>query len=162
MADVLFDNDAGVASRFTVRGGAVPGSLTIQGTDTFTRGNVLITGVRGDSKVHQQTQPSLGQGVYILTFGDKPTRISINGLCVNAGCNQGTSRPGLVDLIRYYEANKASATFSDGTLPLITVSIGAESFEGMLVAAQWDAGDPKNRIGRFSLTLQTFPRPLIQ
>lgn len=163
MPELIFNNTPGQATRVTLENGSVPGSIFVEGTDVFTQGSVIITEFQASLQVHQQIQTSLGQGIYILTFGDKPSTVRIGGLCFTGIC--GGSAPtsggtGIDQVLQYYAQNKASAGNASNPLPLITIKAGQSSFTGSLIACDVSSGPAKTRLSKFNLTLQTFPVPL--
>ena len=130
--------------------GGTPGKVQLN--PNFEPFLALIEAPSVDQSVNVQFQPSLGGPVYVYVFGDKMGNITITGT-VFAGLCGDLSNSGLKEVIDYYNSNRASQRSE-----VVTVTYGAEPFEGFLTQLSLQPRDPLYMLSNFSLVINTLPK----
>ena len=115
---------------------------------------IIITGVSVKSAVNMQFMPTLGADIYAFSFGDRPSQVSLSGICFWTSCSGSST--GVSSLFNYYEANRANIA---NQMPLMDlfIDVNRPPFRGFLMGMDFQAMDAAIPLGRFSFNFITLP-----
>jgi hypothetical protein len=106
--------------------------------------------------VNVQFQSSLGRAVYAYVFGDHMGQVLIQGIAFQGTC-QNKSGSGIVEILAYYAANRASKIQDP-----ITVTLGDTVITGFLTGVTTRnvtaSTDEAAAFSQFTLTIAALPQ----
>jgi len=155
----IFTSKPGVV-RVLQHGGS-PGYL-LQTSPTITNSApkpVIITSFGYSQDVNIQFMPTLRKMIYVYAFGDRMGTVTIGGVAFNDVCSGdsplGNSGLGTVELLKYYDANKA---VKDGQTVSVSIGNGSNTVTGFLTSMTLQAQDPEYMSMDFSMEIAVISR----
>lgn len=138
--------------------------IGVKGVTDFAVGNfrtekIIVTSFTADEQVNVQFNHTMGNDIYMNVFGNRMGAFTLKGIAFNAagigtsGCDEGDH--GIINVIKWYRANRASASFSQEIILNIK---GNNAFTGYLIGANYSASRPGDYMVEYSLTIATVPR----
>ena len=128
----------------------------------FAQFRAIVNRIMVSRQGNFQFMHTLGNGIYIYTFGDRIGQMVISGLAMQGYCNSlgqlgialgSGGMTGIERVMAYYNANRIAARDSP-----ITVTIGTSTtLVGYLGALQVDSGNPELGLYSFNLPLILLP-----
>jgi hypothetical protein len=152
---ILFSRQAGQVVSFSDP--ALPGNVAIALEDWggFANLKSLITRVGISGQGNFQFLHTLGEDIFIYTFGDRIGKIQVAGLSFDNSCEAPDGQLGIEQVLRYYNTNR----LANRRTP-VKITIGAGTLlKGYLESINAGAVDPVSRIWEFSLTFAMVPEP---
>lgn len=151
----IFSNNTGLVC-IVENSGSQPtlaGKVMVKG---FKPASALISGIDYGQAVNVQFQSSLGRAVYAYVFGDNMGQLTVQGIAFHGTCqNRGSS--GIVEILEYYAANRASKIQDP-----VTVTLGDTVITGFLVASSvrnvTASTDEAAAFSQFTLTIAALPQ----
>jgi hypothetical protein len=138
------------------RDSTVPGTTSFIKTEpvlSFETERSIITRVTVSNQCNFQALHTIGNDIYIYSFGDRIGQMTISGLSLARNCAQMDDvEHGFEKLFKWWRANR----LANRKTPIV-VTIGQTPIEGLLVSQVADVVDPSTRIMQFGLTLMTLP-----
>lgn len=119
---------------------------------TYEKDRIVLTRVTVNQNVNVQFLHSLGNRVYIYSFGDRLGQITLSGMAFATSCEFGATSHSAKNVLEWYKTNKAS-TRGDA----IRVSIFDYAFQAFLISLTADVVDDKTKLVQWSITLATLP-----
>lgn len=142
----------------------VPGGQRLQ-VDTFGMDpeirygshKAIVTRVSVSAAVNLQILQTIGSGVFVSVFGDKPGQISLSGLAFGESCGQLVPRAddtihGLGLMLKHYGTHRAAKR----RIP-VQVALGGSAFQGILVGGDFALADAASNVGSWQLTIISLP-----
>lgn len=158
----LFISNPGTVTRVQLDSNVIPGAIEVKSNSkSLTDENdstptyVLITACDYIQRTKHQFSKSMDSNIYLYTFGDDISDITISGIAFTNSCDGNTT--GLSSLLQFYSDNKVSNVTADG-IPELKIRIGDSSFiYAYLIACQIRVADASNRIVNFTLSMKAIP-----
>lgn len=152
---LLFQSRPGLVQVVDLGDRGITAALTVTGRGNLAQQEgVIITGVGVSQQVNTQFMSSLQKVLYIYSFGDRPGRVTLDGLAFDRTCDTETVRGvGAKSLLEYYDNNRAIAEDR-----LMKVQIGQYTIQGYLNEMNLSTSSPEFHMMGFSLTLVTVPK----
>lgn len=119
---------------------------------TYDRDSIILTRVSLSQNVNVQFLHTLGNLVYVYSFGDRMGRIDLTGMAFTSVCNQKNKSHTAKNVLDWYKTNKASMRGD-----AIRVSIFDYAFQAFLIALSAEVVDDKTQLVQWNLTLSTLP-----
>lgn len=120
---------------------------------TYEKDKIVLTRVNVGQNVNVQFLHTLGNRVYVYSFGDRMGQIQLSGMAFASTCDYSTSNSHTAkNIMEWYRLNKASIR-SDA----IRISIFDYAFQAFLVGLTADVIDDKTKLVQWNLTLATLP-----
>lgn len=125
----------------------------------------IITRVSIKDSVNASFSNSLGDLIYQVVYGDRPTQVTVSGLSFYQYCEDpplnwddtyvlNKDVPGIVRLMRLYKTFKSSNNIEQQVQLSIQPGI---SFQGPLLGLGTGLSDTKNHIAQYQLTMVAIP-----
>lgn len=151
---ILYSGEPGRVVRIDDPGvpSTVSGPFALDGWGGYGSFRSIIGRASTAYSCNYQFMHTLGNSIYVYSFGDKVGQISVSGLAFNKGC--GASEIGLNSVRNYYQKNKLSVR-SD---PL-KLTLGGTTMLGMLVGIDDGTQDPSVPMFPFNLHFALIPDP---
>ena len=119
---------------------------------SYERSAVILTRITVSHQVNAQFLHTVGNRVYIYSFGDRIGQITLSGLAFAQTCERGPSVHSGTNVFSWYIANKASTKVT----PLF-VTIYNATFQAFLLGLNMEVVDPATKLVQWNLTLATMP-----
>lgn len=170
---LLFQSRPGLVQVIALGEEGLPAAITVTGDGNLAQQEgVIITGIGVSQQVNTQFMSSLQKILYIYSFGDRPGRVTINGLTFDRTCQTEGRRSvgpsnlrtrqterrrsvGPSNLLQYYDRNRAIAENR-----LMKVQIGQHTIQGYMNEMNLNTSSPEFHMMSFSLTLITVPKQI--
>ena len=137
-----------VSNVLSIPGATTPAAISVPGlTGSAT---LAITSVGFSSDANVQFMHTMGQMVYVYTFGERMGVVEINGVTFYRPCNGKNA--GIQNVINFYKANSVSVKPG-----LTSVSIGSIGVRGFLRSVRSTFSDVEKGVLGYSLVLSTLP-----
>lgn len=118
-----------------------------QGT-TFVPG-IIISNVQYGQTSAAQFQRSLGNTIYVYSFGDEMGNLTISGLAFPRTCDD---KNGLREVLEFYRNNRVAKSVAR-----IRITFADETIDGFLVAMSMATADVSSGVHSFQLLLRSIP-----
>lgn len=130
-------------------------SVEIDGFGGFEDMKAVITRGMVAKQGNFQFMHTLGDGIFLYTFGDRIGQIILSGLAFAGSCTDNSDQLGIEHVLRYYEENRISHREDP-----IRVTIGTSTtFNAYLGQISASLADPENRIFTFDMPMILIPEP---
>ena len=153
---VLFEGNCGRVAAIPdrVATGAIQ-LVTVGGTGgliTYQQHNTIITRLGCSMAGNFQFMHTIGNDVYVYTFGDRMGQVVLNGLSFSGNCNSQQEH-GFERLYRWYQANRIASRKGP-----VRVVIGRNTvLDGFLIGLTTDVQDALHRTIQFQMTISMLP-----
>jgi hypothetical protein len=136
---------------------AVQGSVslaTVNPDVSWATTRSIITRVTVSHQGNFQFLHTLGNDVYIYSFGDRVGSLTISGLAMANACGGGLDQQHGAELILgWYNANRLSSRQAP-----VRVTLGQKTaIDGFVIGSNVDVIDPATRVVAYSLSLAVLP-----
>jgi len=119
---------------------------------TYEKDGIILTRVHVGQNVNVQFLHTLGNRVYVYSFGDRMGQLQLSGIAFASRCEAESSSHSAKNVLDWYKLNKASIRRD-----AINVSIFDYSFQAFLVGLTADVIDEKTKLVQWNLNLATLP-----
>jgi len=119
---------------------------------TYEKDSIILTGIVLSQNVNVQFLHTLGNRVYVYSFGDRMGQIQLSGMAFLTSCNAQSNYHSAKNVLNWYRLNKSS-TRSDA----IRVSIFDTSFQAFLTGLNANIIDAQTKLVQWNLSLATLP-----
>ena len=120
---------------------------------------ILVISANTQDVAGHQVSQTLGDAVYMWTFSDRPTTLTLTGMAfLSRPCNvKATDKTtGFQKLYEFYQTNKVSARHDAEPIQL-TVTIAGKDFVSYLVGMTSDTSNGSLPVTRFTMSLVALP-----
>lgn len=133
--------------------GSISLASVIPSIDWTTRRSI-ITRVTVSQRGNFQFLHTLGNDIYIYTFGDRIGSVTISGLAMASDCDASSdAQHGVEKILAWYSDNRLAQRKSP-----VLVTIGAQTvIEGFVAGNDCDVVDPSIQLVQYNLSLITLP-----
>lgn len=154
---VIFSQSAGhvLALPESAAAGAIQlGSVTgTGGPISYPVYNTIITKLGLSAAGNFQFLHTLGNDVYVYTFGDRMGQVQLHGLSFASQCPQRQQAHGFERLYLWYNANRLAARRAP-----VRVTVGrSTTFDGFVTGLNATASDASNRTIQFQMSISLLP-----
>ena len=163
----VFQKNEGHVTKIILPGQSLPGMMEIQvtgnnptRTSSVNRGLstsnlVVITGVSVEQSANVQFSRSLGDLIYLYSFGDKMGTIIIKGILFEASCQQAGNTNGVTTVLDFWDSYKVSSRTSNNQVPTVSLRYGGRTLKGYLTDCRVQSMNPSNLMSEFQLVIRT-------
>ncbi len=155
---VLFEGNCGRVSAIADR--VATGAIQLAnvsgagGNISYQQHNTIITRLGCSMAGNFQFMHTIGNDVYVYTFGDRMGQVVLNGLSFSAQCpDDGSQQHGFEKLMTWYRANRIASRKG-----AVRVIIGRSTvLDGFVTALTADLQDALHRTIQFQMTISMLP-----
>lgn len=119
------------------------------GLEDFGARNTIATQIGITAEGNQQFLHTIGDFIYLYTFGDRIAELTVGGIAFAGACRGGPS--GSDGVLDYYIQNRTAVRARP-----IGIQFGQKAFAGFLTGLQLNMNDPEMQLGQFFLRFHTF------
>jgi len=112
----------------------------------------LVRGFAVQEAVNRQWSNSVGHHAYLTLFGDRPTRLSLEGLAFAQRCGSPSRSNGVAELLKFWQQWKANAVDE----PLV-LTVGGQAREAWLMEFTASVRDPELQLASWTMELEAAP-----
>lgn len=128
---------------------------------TFDGGKVdgIVTGMSLEMSGNYQFLHTVNDFVYFYAFGDRMGQLTVSGIGFVKTCVQSGQKGSLINLYKWYVANRAVRSGGKSVIVRIIDNTGYATFYGFLTGARIDVNDSAaGFIGNWSLRFEVLPK----
>lgn len=142
--------DAAAAGRIQLLGKVDPGI-------SYDAQAAIITRLTVSQQVNLQFLHTIGNSIYIYTFGDRIGQMGLSGLAFTDICGDGeaAASPGLELMYKWFKDNRASARQKPAR-----ITVGKTPLEGFVTGFNADVVDPASMLVQWGITMATLPEKI--